>query len=387
MKIFILGYSGHILDFDLAKKLAEAGHCISHTRCSDYNSGNADFVIPENLKDLLNCDAISISSSYDRYNLKDRIIHEIRLAKRFGAAIQEFSPDFVITSNVPLLCSFLLSKSLVRKNFRYIYWWQDVYSAAINSKISDFPRFLPKKFIQRKVRQLEEFIVSQAHATVAISEKFSSLYKIWNLDEDRLVLLPNWTPPEDFAALPHDSTIRGPFVLYAGTLGMKHNPDLLVNAADQIRQSGRVENVIVISEGLGREYLEALNGRPDNLILMNFVSVEELKHYLASAAITLAILESGASEYSVPSKIMTYLAAGKATVAAISNSNPAARYLEDSKSGIVVDPNKPDAFSSSIIHLLNKPDLRIQMGINARRFAENNFSGEKAAKTFLAFMD
>jgi len=147
------------------------------------------------------------------------------------------------------------------------------------------------------------------------------------------------------------------------------------------------EKVVVISQGLGRNFLELSHLKPDNLILKDFLPVEELKNFLKSADIALAILEPSASKYSVPSKIMTYLAAGKATVAAIPKDNPASKYIEDSGSGIVVDPLDEELFSSTVIKLLNNQILRSQMEINARQFAVDNFSGEKAAKAFIKLMD
>jgi glycosyltransferase involved in cell wall biosynthesis len=387
MRILILGYSGHILDVDLANKLAKSGSRVRHIQCEDYITGKADFHIPEELIGFLDFGSISLNNTYNRYQVFRRIMHEIRLARKFFKEIRIFQPEYIITSNVPLFASYLLTKNLIKGRIPYIVWWQDVYSEAINQRITKNARGLRIKYVTNRVSTLEKFILKNAHFTVAISEKFLSVYIKWDLDEKKFSVLPNWAPPDEFIDMQGTELFPYRYVLYAGTLGMKHNPHLLLGLAERMEALGMKEKVVVISQGLGRNFLELSHVKPDNLILKDFLPVEDLKNFLKSADIALAILEPSASEYSVPSKIMTYLAAGKATVAAIPKDNPAAKYIEDSGSGIVVDPLDEELFSSTVIKLLNNQILRSQMEINARQFAADNFSGEKAAKAFIKLMD
>ncbi len=386
MRLLLLDYAGHIPQADLAKQLARAGNVVRHMRCSDYITGNADFIVPSELDGQLDFCAISLGATYNRYNLIRRMTHEIRLANKFSREIQYFEPDFVITSNVPLFCSYFLTKKLIKKNIPYIFWWQDAYSVAVNSKLSEIAHGVPLKFVKNRINRLEKFIAENAHSVVAISENFLPLYSNWGLNGEKISIVHNWSPPEDFRTEIDGQKISYSFLLYAGTLGMKHNPQLLVDLARKLEKRRGDIKIVVISQGLGRKYLERLDPKPTNLILMNFLPLSELKNYLRCAEVVLAILEPGASEYSVPSKITTYLASGKVTVAAMPKSNTAAQYLEKSKSGIVVDPTNSEAFASSVIQLLNNPSLRKQMGLNARQFAEDNFSGEKAAQAFLKLM-
>jgi glycosyltransferase involved in cell wall biosynthesis len=387
MKLLLVGYSGHVLDFDLAKEFAYLGNTVRHLHCSDYIVGKADFLVPPDLLGKLDSRSVSVGSFQNRYSPFKRILHEIRLAKKFHDEIRIFSPEFIVTSNVPLFCSFILTWKLVKDQIPYIFWWQDVYSAAINNQLHELGRRLPIKFIQSSINNLEKYIASHAHRTIAISENFFPVYKHWGLKAENFSVFPNWSPLEDFVGnLPSQPMVE-PYVLYAGTLGLKHNPRLLLHLAQRFEVLGMNEKVVVISQGLGRDFLEAQHPKPHNLILKDFLSVEQLKDFLASAKVALAILEPRASEYSVPSKIMTYLAAGKATVAAIPKENPASKYIESSGSGIVVDPLDEETFTFTVIELLKNPTLRSQMELKARQFAEENFSGKRAAKYFLDLMN
>ena len=114
--------------------------------------------------------------------------------------------------------------------------------------------------------------------------------------------------------------------LYTGTLGLKHNPEILVRLAKTFE--GDPDVVIAIaSQGIGRQYLEAEKERLllKNLELEDFLPIEELPLAMASSDVLLAILEANASEFAVPSKVLTYLCAARPILASIRPENLAAR--------------------------------------------------------------
>ena len=103
---------------------------------------------------------------------------------------------------------------------------------------------------------------------------------------------------------------------------------------------------------------------------------------LASADVALAILQPGAATYSVPSKVLTYLAAGRPVVAAISADNAAAAVLRESHAGIVCDPLDAAAFSDAVEQLLDDPDRRAAMAAAGRAYAEATFQVAEVAAQF-----
>src|SRR5207248_6252540 len=116
--------------------------------------------------------------------------------------------------------------------------------------------------------------------------------------------------------------------LYAGTLGLKHDPGLLLELAMATRESDDVR-VAVVSEGPGRDWLEQQRRRLGlaNLVLLDYQPYEALPDVLASADVLLTLLEPAAGRFSVPSKILSNLCAGRAQVAALPSENLAARTI------------------------------------------------------------
>ena len=383
MRIVVLDYSGHIPQADLARSLAKLGHSVRHMYCSDYVSGRGaverELTDPKDLE-FLN---ISIKKDFNRYNLIERLKHELAISKEFWAKIQEFNPGHTIFSNVPLFAMSQLAKKMQDNNRPYLYWWQDVYSVAIGEAFRKLgPPVWP---LRQYLIGLEKNILRDAKSVVAISSKFEPIYRNWKLDMKKFSMYPNWTP---ISLFPHKepsmANVTQKIAVYAGTLGMKHRPELLIHLADnaEFKKLGGV--VVVVSQGQGRELLEKPRNIRANIVLKDFLTIPELGQLFADASVLLAVLEPEASNFSVPSKIMSYLSAGKPIVASIDPMNASAKILVENNAGIVVPPDAPIAnFSQAVIEIISNKNLQISMGKSSTQYALKNFDSTKAAYFFL----
>jgi glycosyltransferase involved in cell wall biosynthesis len=379
----VLDYSGHIPQADLARNLAKLGHSVRHIYCSDYVSGRGavdrESSDPADLE-FLN---ISIKKDFNRYNPIERLKHEIAVANAFWSKIQEFNPHHTIFSNIPLFAMSRLAKKMKSNNRPYLFWWQDVYSVAIGEA---FRKLGPLVWPLRKyLIGLEKNILRDAKSVVAISSNFEPIYRNWKQDMKKFSMYPNWTPINLFPNKePSMANATQKIAVYAGTLGMKHRPELLIHLADnaEFKKLGGV--VVVVSQGQGRELLEKPKNIRENIVLKDFLTIPELGQLFADASVLLAVLEPKASNFSVPSKIMSYLSAGKPIVASIDPMNASAKILVENSAGIVVLPDAPIAdFGQAVIEIISNKNLQISMSKSSTQYALKNFDGTKAAYFFL----
>jgi glycosyltransferase involved in cell wall biosynthesis len=211
---------------------------------------------------------------------------------------------------------------------------------------------------------------------VAISEDFIPVLDRWRVEPGRVTVIPNWAPLDEAEPMPRSnpwSTRQGldgvPVFLYAGTLGRKHDPGLLLLLADHFPEA----ITVVVSEGPGTERLRPMADRRKNLILLPLQPAEQLPHVLASADVLVALLEADASVFSVPSKVLTYLAAGRPILAGIPTINLAARTIQDSNAGYVVEPSDHEGFVGAARTLLADPEARARAAAAGREYAERAF--------------
>jgi glycosyltransferase involved in cell wall biosynthesis len=228
--------------------------------------------------------------------------------------------------------------------------------------------------------RMERTMLAKSDWVVPISEDFVPVLRRWGIDDRAIVVVENWAPLDELASTgatawadEHGLTGRT-VLLYSGTLGLKHNPRVLLELARRLgdRDDARV---VVISEGLGAQWLRNQNEADPvpGLVLLPFQSYERLPEVMSNAAVLLAILEPEAGVFSVPSKVLSYHCAERPILAAIPRENLAARIIQRNGSGVVVDPGDDEAFIGAAMELLDDAERRCAMGARARAYAESAF--------------
>jgi glycosyltransferase involved in cell wall biosynthesis len=216
---------------------------------------------------------------------------------------------------------------------------------------------------------------------VTISDGFVQTLHAWGVPRERVHLIENWAPLGELPLCERDGAWRrrhelgsGPVLLYCGTLGLKHDTDLLFELARRVASRGAT--VVVASEGIGAEALARRLATEllASLRVLPFQPYEQLPEMLGAADVLLALLGRELGSYSVPSKVLTYLSAGRPLLAAVPSENPAAQLIERTRSGIVVEPEDVDGFFLGAERLLDDAALRAELGARGRTYAESAFS-------------
>ena len=79
------------------------------------------------------------------------------------------------------------------------------------------------------------------------------------------------------------------------------------------------------------------------------------------------------------------MAMGRAVVASRVGGIP--EYVEDNCSGLLVEPENPDALASALLRLISDPAERARMGQAGRRRAFSEFSLEASARTLISWIE
>jgi glycosyltransferase involved in cell wall biosynthesis len=279
-------------------------------------------------------------------------------------------------------------------NIQFVYWLQDIYSEAIRSILGTrWP--IVGHLIGARYRRLEIRLLRSSDAIITISLSFSDVVAAWGVDRARIHCVPNWAPLADIPVRPKQNlwsvahALDDKFCfLYAGTLGMKHNPDLLFQIALHFADRSEVR-VVVLSEGIGAEWLLNQKAKKPlaNLQILDYQPFEKVPEILGTADVLLGILEPSAGEYSVPSKVMTYLCAERPLLLALPRGNFAAETVSQNRAGIVVNPRDTRAFTQAAEMLYRDANERRRLASNGRAYAERAFNIQDIAKKFEAIFE
>ena len=393
MRILINDHAGHPFQVQLSRQLAERGHKVLHTYCASVQQPRGALQKQESDPSCFDIKPITLSRPFNRYGLLQRYIQERELGRLLVKTVDEFAPDAVISANTPLGAQSRLMAQCHKQNIQFIFWLQDVLGTGIKNNVS---KKLPGigHLIGNHYVHLENRLLKKSQAVVAITEDFVPVLTRAGVPEEAVHVIHNWTPLNEIPIFARRNGWSDKYglhstfnFLYSGTLGMKHNPQLLADLAWQYRHNPAVR-VVVITEGLGEEYLKQKKAEHglDNLIILPFQPYKELPEVLASADVLLALLEKDAGVFAVPSKVLTSLCAKRPLLLAMPLENLAARIVDKNEAGIVVEPDDVSVFLEGAERLKEDKKLREQMGKNGRRYAEEHFDIGKITDRFEAIL-
>lgn len=393
MRILLHDYSGHPFQVQLSRELAARGHQVDHVHCPSYMTGKGSLEHRPGDPDGFRVLEVDLGEPFDKYHFVRRLRQEVRYGRLFSALADDLLPEVLISCNVPLFGQREIQAWARRTHTPFVFWQQDVYSFAmrdaVREKIPGPGHLLGGWFVH-----LERQMLKRSDAVVTISPDFRPILDEWGVPADRVHVIENWASLDDLPTRPRHnewSAAHGlddhRVLLYSGTLGLKHNPDLLRRLAVEVAPLDDVR-VVVASEGRGAEWLaeRAAAEHLDNLVLLPFQPIEVFPEVLASAEVLLAVLEPEAGVFSVPSKVLSYHCAGRAILASVPAANLSARTIAAAGSGVTVEPDDADGFVAAARRLLDDPAVRHDHGANARAYAERAFDVRAIGERFEAIL-
>jgi len=392
MKVILHDFSGHPFQAELSRKLADLGHHVDHVSSDQYVSGKGHLEHQPGDSADLTFSGIAVGVPFKKYSPLARARFERHYGRAWIKRLKADRPDVVIACNLPLISMFQFARYARRTNLPYVMWHQDIYSAGMADELR---RKVPRPAAAAgsvAFERMEAYCARNANHVVAIGDAFKEVYPSWNVDPANVSVIPNWAPLDK--VFPVGRTNRRSAYLfdereslrlvYAGTIGHKHNPQLLLDLLRITLEVGTPASLAVISEGEAADGI-AEAGRAEGLPirLFPFQSADTLPDVLSSADVLVALLEPDATRFSIPSKVLSYMAAGRPILGLMPEDNPAASDILLT-GGHVAPPNSEGAKSAAawLAELHADRDKVASIGRRARNIAEQKFDLTKVALHF-----
>lgn len=377
MRIVVHDYVGYAFPAQLARALAGRGHDVLHLHCRSFVAGKGNLARVDGDSPGLAFDSVAVEGEFAKYDIPRRIAHERATGRELAEKIAAFGPGVVLSANTPLLVQRALLSATHAAGARFVFWQQDVISAAARRVAGGAAGWA--------AGLLERRLLRRSDGVVVISEDFLPLLGHWGIDSSRVEVIENWAPLDELPVVPRanawsaEQGLDGRFVFgYSGALGVKHDPSLLLDLAHWAGERDAL--VVVVSEGPGAAWL-AERAEPA-LRVLPYQPYERLAEVLGSADVLVALLEPTAAGFSVPSKVLTYLCAGRPLLVSVAGDNLATRVVERSRGGVVVPPSDGAALVAAAAELLENEERRRELGERARAYAEAAFDIDAIASRF-----
>jgi glycosyltransferase involved in cell wall biosynthesis len=384
--IVVHDYCGHPFQIDLSKQLAKNGYRVYHIYTSISGGPKGDLTNIDNLEVV---DLGKDEEPVQKESLFKRRTQEKNYGKKLVQFVKGLNPDIIFSANTPLEAQRQIVEWANLNKTPFVFWLQDIISMAANSILKKKNRLLAK-IVWEYFSRIEKKALRNSQHIITISEDFDTVLLDWGISSDKIITIPNWAPIDQIPVVEKRNKFSEKFglvdsfnVIYSGTLGMKHNPQIISDAAEKLRDNNEIK-IVVITQGAGMDYLKAEKSSKslDNLLLLPFQPFEDLPKVLGSADLLLTLLEKEAGVFSVPSKVWSSYCAGRASLLVVPEDNLSAKITKRNKTGIVLSLNESGELHEKINKYYNEQDSLKELGINARTFAEENFRVEKIALRF-----
>ena len=171
---------------------------------------------------------------------------------------------------------------------------------------------------------------------------------------------------------------------YGGIIGHAQGLEVILNAANLLRDSSSIQFVIQGS-GPEKETLIALK-QTLNLTNVHFlepVSKKEMPAILKSIDVALVPLKNlTLFKGAIPSKVFEALAMEVPLLLGV-DGEARNHFIEKGKAGLFFQPENADELAKQALFLAENLVERLEMGKNARRYVTENFDREKIANDFM----
>lgn len=395
LRIVVHDYSGHPFQVQLSRELACQGHDVLHLHSASFQTPKGGVQPRADDPPSFTVEGICPDERFSKYDhFARRRRQEIRYGEIAARRIGEFGPDVVLSANTPLDAQWIIHKAAQKIGARFVFWLQDIYSAGITECLRK-KKFPLSPLIGAWYRHMEKALLRKSDAVVAISTDFTPVLERWGIDPGRMHTIENWAPWNELCPCPQDNpwsrlhALAGKFVfLYSGTIGMKHNPALLLDLAEAMRHERDVA-VVVVSEGCNADWVRVQASRRGlgNIHSLPLQPYELMPEVLSAGSVLIALLDEAAGEFSVPSKVLSYLCAGRPLLLSVPARNAAARMVRENSAGLVAAPGDSAAFIRAATRLYGDRLLRDRCGASAHAFARSAFDIRPIARRFAEVCD
>lgn len=202
--------------------------------------------------------------------------------------------------------------------------------------------------------------------------------------DEKLVVIPNWSPiaVDDFP--PPRAELDHLVVQYSGNLGLSHTFDEILDVAVRFGDRDVPVRFVFVGDGSRRREVEtAARDHPEARIeLRPFAPADRLAESLGEADVHFISLRPGFEGIVVPSKAYGTFASGRPVVYLGDPSGEIARTIDERGCGAVVEPGDVDVLERALRHYLDADADRLAAGAAGAAASAGDLSPDAAIEAW-----
>jgi|SRR5450432_395671 len=248
----------------------------------------------------------------------------------------------------------------------------------------------------RVLGKIAGFLYRRATCIVVVTAAFKTfLIDNWSVPAEKIFVVENGVETDLFAPQPDRDAKRKELaaeekflVCYAGTLGLAHGLDTLIEAAAILQTETPWVQFLVVGEGADKERIVGLaTGRGlTNLRFAGQQPRETMPSFISASDACLVMLKRAELFKTViPTKMLEFMACARPVILAVDGQ--AREILDGAQAGIFVEPEDVIGLVGAVQRLEADSVLRETLGANGRAYIVHHFSRQQTAADYLAILN
>jgi colanic acid biosynthesis glycosyl transferase WcaI len=301
------------------------------------------------------------------------------------AGLSVSKPDVIFVLSPPLtigLTAYLVGKL---KGVPYCYNVQDIWpEAAVRLGMLQGERTI------RFWEWVERFIYQRARRIFAISEEFTENLQGKGVPAAKIEVIPNFVDTDFIRPLPRQNAfgarhgLNDKFVvLYAGNVGLSQGLEVVLEAAELLRNQPEVLFQIVGAGSSKADLVaEAERRQLSNVQFLPLQAEADVPELYAACDVALIPLRRGLAQNSVPCKTYSIMSSARPYIASVDEGSNVWKLTERANCGVCVPPENARALAEAVLELKADRKRRQLMGVNGRAFVEWQFAREVVTQRY-----
>ena len=248
-----------------------------------------------------------------------------------------------------------------------------------------------KSALNRGLGAIAGFLYKHADHIVVVTPAFvEQLVKNWNVPREKISVVQNGVEtelfaPQDGSSLRRELGMADRFViLYAGTMGMAHGLDTIIDSATQLKTSFPQALFLMVGEGADKQRVvdTARERGLDNIHWIGQQPREKMPEFIAASDVCLVLLKkTELFKTVIPTKMLEFMSCARPIILGVDGQ--AREIAERAGASMFIEPENATALTQAVGKFAANPSLMSSMGRNGRFEIVNRFSRQQSAEEYL----
>ncbi len=245
------------------------------------------------------------------------------------------------------------------------------------------------------LEKLEMFLYKKAAKIIAVTGGVKKNILSKGIHSEKVSVITNGVDTNVFTRQPRNEKLAETLgigqdtfvIIYAGTLGLLQDLDIMAGCADRLKGYGDILFLIVGGGARRDEFARLVEERGlKNVIMAPPVSSIELNDYINLSHLGInANTNHPHNDMALPVKMFTYMACAKPVV--LANTGEIAEVVRTYRIGECIPPGDEEAFINGILKFYNDRQLGEDCGANGLALVLEKFSSVKLSDQLLSFLE